>query len=267
MEKLRNTLNKVLNLLAGLSMTVMVVLTTYQVIVRYIFNSPSTWSEELVGYLFGWSTMLGATIVSGERGHMNIPVLVDRSSYEQHPLGRTEWIKLYAALVGKDAEAAEFFDQQAAIITQLKDFENTGKTVAFFFVNSDGSIVIRKPTDYIPKMIELAGGRYAFENFVTDQTNTSVSVTMETFYGTAVDADVLIYNSAIEGMIASVSQLTERFPLLNEFKAVQNGQVWCTTQSLFQQSMELADLIVDMNRVFTKGTPAASTLKFLTHVD
>ena len=67
MEKLRNTLNKVLNLLAGLSMTVMVVLTTYQVIVRYIFNSPSTWSEVLVGYLFGWSTMLGATIVSGER--------------------------------------------------------------------------------------------------------------------------------------------------------------------------------------------------------
>ena len=78
MEKLRNTLNKLLNLLAGLSMTVMVVLTTYQVIVRYIFNSPSTWSEELVGYLFGWSTMLGATIVSGERGHMNIPVLIDR---------------------------------------------------------------------------------------------------------------------------------------------------------------------------------------------
>ena len=79
MEKLRNTLNKLLNLLAGLSMTVMVVLTTYQVIVRYIFNSPSTWSEELVGYLFGWSTMLGATIVSGERGHMNIPVLVDHT--------------------------------------------------------------------------------------------------------------------------------------------------------------------------------------------
>ena len=80
MEKLRNALNKVLSLLAGLSMTVMVVLTTYQVIARYIFNAPSTWSEELVGYLFGWSTMLGATIVSGERGHMNIPVVIDRFS-------------------------------------------------------------------------------------------------------------------------------------------------------------------------------------------
>ena len=39
MEKLRNTLNKVLNLLAGLSMTVMVVLTTYQVIVCLLYTS------------------------------------------------------------------------------------------------------------------------------------------------------------------------------------------------------------------------------------
>ena len=80
MEKIRSVLNKALNLLAGLSMAVMVILTTYQVIARYIFNSPSTWSEELVGYIFGWSTLFGATLISGERGHMNIPVLVDRMS-------------------------------------------------------------------------------------------------------------------------------------------------------------------------------------------
>ena len=78
MKALRNLLNTILNLLAGLSLTVMVVLTTYQVITRYIFNAPSTWSEELVGYLFAWSTMFGAAIVSGERGHMNIPILVDK---------------------------------------------------------------------------------------------------------------------------------------------------------------------------------------------
>lgn len=78
MKALRNLLNTILNLLAGLSLTAMVVLTTYQVITRYIFNAPSTWSEELVGYLFAWSTMFGAAIVSGERGHMNIPILVDK---------------------------------------------------------------------------------------------------------------------------------------------------------------------------------------------
>ena len=93
-----------------------------------------------------------------------------------------------------------------------------------------------------------------------------MNLPLEDFYAGAKDADVLIYNSAIEGTIASVSQLTEKFPLLSEFKAVQNGQVWCTSQSLFQQSMELADLILDMNKVFTEGTPDADTLKFLTHV-
>ncbi|MCI5650238.1 MAG: TRAP transporter small permease [Fusicatenibacter sp.] len=80
MKELRNILNKILNVFAGVSLSVMVVLTTYQVITRYLFNSPSTWSEELVGYLFSWSTLFGATLVSGERGHMNIPILVDRCS-------------------------------------------------------------------------------------------------------------------------------------------------------------------------------------------
>ena len=195
---------------------------------------------------------------------LGIPVLVDRSSYEQHPLGRTEWIKLYAALVGKDAEAAEFFDQQAAIITQLEGFENTGKTVAFFFVNSDGSIVIRKPTDYIPKMIELAGGRYAFENFVTDQTNTSVSVTMETFYGTAVDADVLIYNASIDAPISSINELLAKDALFADFKAVQEGNVWCTGKSFYQATDIVGEMIRDIHLALTGG--AESDMTFLTRV-
>ena len=195
---------------------------------------------------------------------LGIPVLVDRSSYEQHPLGRTEWIKLYAALVGKDAEAAEFFDQQAAIIAQLEGFENTGKSVAFFFVNSDGSIVIRKPTDYIPKMIELAGGRYAFENFVTDQTNTSVSVTMETFYGTAVDADVLIYNASIDAPISSINELLAKDALFADFKAVQEGNVWCTGKSFYQATDIVGEMIRDIHLALTGG--AESDMTFLTRV-
>ena len=77
MKALRNILDKCLSGLAGLSLIVMTVLTTYQVITRYVFNAPSTWSEELVGYLFAWSTMFGAAAITGERGHMNIPIVVD----------------------------------------------------------------------------------------------------------------------------------------------------------------------------------------------
>lgn len=77
MKALRNILDKCLNGLAGLSLIVMTVLTTYQVITRYVFNAPSTWSEELVGYMFGWATMFGAALCTGERAHMNIPIVVD----------------------------------------------------------------------------------------------------------------------------------------------------------------------------------------------
>ncbi len=200
--------------------------------------------------------------------HFGIPVLVERSSYESGPLERMEWIKLYGILLGKEDTAEQVFAAQEAAIAPLLEQEPTGKSCAFFSLSSNNLATVRKGSDYVAKMIEMAGGTYVFSD-LTDNGNSlaTMNLPLEDFYAGAKDADVLIYNSAIEGTIASVSQLTEKFPLLSEFKAVQNGQVWCTSQSLFQQSMELADLILDMNKVFTEGTPAADTLKFLTHVD
>ena len=199
--------------------------------------------------------------------HFGIPVLVERSSYESGPLERMEWIKLYGILLGKEDIAEQVFAAQEAAIAPLLEQEPTGKSCAFFSLSSNNLATVRKGSDYVAKMIEMAGGAYVFSD-LTDNGNSlaTMNLPLEDFYAGAKDADVLIYNSAIEGTIASVSQLTEKFPLLSEFKAVQNGQVWCTSQSLFQQSMALADLILDMNKVFTEGTPDADTLKFLTHV-
>ena len=199
--------------------------------------------------------------------HFGIPVLVERSSYESGPLERMEWIKLYGILLGKEDTAEQVFAAQEAAIAPLLEQKPTGKSCAFFSLSSNNLATVRKGSDYVAKMIEMAGGAYVFSD-LTDNGNSlaTMNLPLEDFYAGAKDADVLIYNSAIEGTIASVSQLTEKFPLLSEFKAVQNGQVWCTSQSLFQQSMELADLILDMNKVFTEGTPDADTLKFLTHV-
>lgn len=80
MKALRNILNKILNVLAGVSLLAMVALTCWQVFTRYILQNPSSWSEELVSYLFAWASLLGASLITGERGHMNIPVIVDRMS-------------------------------------------------------------------------------------------------------------------------------------------------------------------------------------------
>ncbi len=80
MKTLRNGITRILNGLAGLSFIAMVVLTCWQVLTRYVLKNPSTWSEELVGYLFAWMSLLGASIVTCERGHMNIPIIVERFS-------------------------------------------------------------------------------------------------------------------------------------------------------------------------------------------
>ncbi len=78
MNAFRNGITRILNGAAGISFIAMVILTFWQVLTRYILKDPSTWSEELVGYLFAWMSLLGASIVTCERGHMNIPILVER---------------------------------------------------------------------------------------------------------------------------------------------------------------------------------------------
>ncbi|MEE0413068.1 MAG: ABC transporter substrate-binding protein, partial [Gemmiger sp.] len=194
-----------------------------------------------------------------------VPVLVERSSYESGPLARMEWVKLYGILLGKTNEAERVFADAEQRIAPLADEAPTGKTVAFFSITSNNLATVRKGGDYVAEMIKMAGGSYAFAD-LTDSGNNlaTVNISLEDFYAGAKDADVLIYNSTIEGELRSIDELIAKCPMLADFKAVQSGNVWCTAQSLFQQSMELPDLILDMNKVFTEGTPNADELKFLT---
>ena len=191
---------------------------------------------------------------------LDIPVFVDYSSYESHPLGRTEWIKLYGAMLNKEDAADRFFEEQAQVIEKLKGFENTEKTVVYFYVNTDGSIVVRKSEDYIPSMIEIAGGRYAFKNLKNADSNApSVKLTMEEFYATAVDADYLIYNGTIDGQVKSISDLEAKSNLFSEFKAVKEGNVWYTGKNLYQATDTVGELIMDMHLMLTDGDPKEMT--------
>ncbi|MBQ5867729.1 MAG: TRAP transporter small permease [Lachnospiraceae bacterium] len=80
MSRIRDYLNRGLYVLAGGSFVLMTLLTCWQVFTRYILGRPSSWSEELVSYLFAWMALFGASLVVGERGHMNIPLLVEKST-------------------------------------------------------------------------------------------------------------------------------------------------------------------------------------------
>lgn len=191
---------------------------------------------------------------------LGIPVLIERSSYESNPLGRMEWIKLYGLLLGKYDEAEKYFNEKTAdfdkLTEQAADNENK-KTAAFFYISSNGYVNIRKPGDYISKMIELAGGKYIFESEdlnIDDDSLSTMNIQIETFYELAKNADVLIYNSTIEGKLDSIQQLVDKYGVLSDFKAVKEGNVWCTEQNMFQQTTGAADMIMDMNHIFTYGT-------------
>lgn len=193
-----------------------------------------------------------------------IPVMIEYSSYESHPLGRVEWIKFYGALLGKEAEADAIFAEQIDIVNRVTADEKTDKTIAFFFITSNGLVQVRRTTDYVPKMIELAGGKYIYESLGDeDSSRSTMNVQIEEFYHSAQDADYLIYNSSIDGGVESLDALLDKSGVLADFKAVKDGNVWCTTNDMYQQSMSIGELIEDMHKVLMDDQTPDEELEYL----
>jgi ABC-type Fe3+-hydroxamate transport system, periplasmic component len=196
--------------------------------------------------------------------NLGIPVLVERSSYEPHPLGRVEWIKLYGLLLGKEAEAEAFYADQLEQVAQLSDLPSGELTVAYFHISTARSVVVRKPGDYLCKMIQLAGGKYVFDELPgqDDSSLSTMNMDMEAFYAGAKDADILIYNSTIDGELNTLGQLLEKSELLGDFKAVKDGNVWCSEHDLFQKSSAAAVMIRELNRILSGDAAEEDQLEF-----
>ena len=178
-----------------------------------------------------------------------IPVMVERSSYESHPLGRTEWIKLYAVLLGKEDVAEKAFKEQTDKLDKVlaSDDKDTGKTVAFFYINSVG-----------------AGGKYVPEDTgESDNALSTMNMQMEEFYAKAKDADYIIYNSTIDGELTTIDELLAKSNLLADFKAVKDGNVWCTGKNLFQETTELGTMIEDIHTILTTDDDSLEELNYM----
>ena len=136
--------------------------------------------------------------------------------------------------------------------------------MAFFYINSSGNVVARKSGDYVCSMIELAGGKYIFDDLGGDSDNnlSTVNLDMETFYATAKDADFIFYNSTIMGEVSDVNALRKMSNLINDFKAVQQNNVWCTGENLYQQTTDLGQMILEFNRILS-GNTDGSGLKYM----
>lgn len=195
---------------------------------------------------------------------LGLPVLVELSSYESHPLGRMEWIKLFSALVNKEEEAAAHYDSMLAALEPVMNQESTGKTVSFFYITTSGGINVRRPSDYVSCAIGLAGcENVSFSEDQADVGTSTMTIQMEAFYQGVQDADILIYNSIVDGELDSLSALLEKMPTLADTKAVKEGNVWCLSKNFYQETMSLGDFILDVNAV---ATGSDGQLRYLKHL-
>lgn len=183
---------------------------------------------------------------------LGVPVIVEQSSLESAPLGRLEWIMLWGAMLDKVSAAQEVLDRQAQLIADVEArvaAKPLDCTVAFFYINANGAAVVRKPGDYVAKMIAMAGGTYAFAQLGSTDENRSSSTTleMEAFYAQAKDADIIIYNSTVAGRLKGLDELVALNPLLADFKAVKNRRAWCCEQNVYQQMTATGEVVVDLH--------------------
>ena len=78
MKKLKQMIVKAVEWFSIALVIVMVLLVLWQVIARYLLNSPSSYSEALTRYLFVWLVLITSTYAFGSREHMYISALNDR---------------------------------------------------------------------------------------------------------------------------------------------------------------------------------------------
>ena len=191
---------------------------------------------------------------------LGIPVLVERSSYEQGPLARLEWIKLYGCLLGKREAAERCFEESAGRIRAVGEMEPLGVSASVFYLNSAGNVVVYRPGSIAARMVELAGGTYLPAG--DEGAGSTLRMGLEDFYAAAGDAGVLIYSASIAGEAESLAQLAQKAELLSAFRAFREGNVYCMEGSFFQQPTRAADAIAAM-RGALEGSAADGILKRL----
>lgn len=186
---------------------------------------------------------------------LGMPVVVDNSSYEDSPLGRCEWVKLYGAMLGCEEKAVQVFDDQinkVNSITNLSTNENV-KTIAFFYIASNNTVKVRGSRDYFTNMIEMAGGKSVFNDYLDEKdSSATVSLQMEVFYAAAQNADYILYNSTIDDELLSINDLLKKSDFFKDFKAVKEGKVYCISKNMFQSTMEIGDVILDINKMISE---------------
>ena len=193
---------------------------------------------------------------------IGIPVFTDYSSYEDTAAGKGEWIYAYAAMLDKEKEADRAFKKTLDAMKEYEGYQKSGKSAAFFYINNGGLAIIRGDRDYITDLIIRGGAGNAFAGAgEASGDSAGISLSMESFYEMACDADFIIYNTTIDGSVSSREELLKKSEVLKDFKAVKNDDIFLLGKEFYQSTDRLYELSGDINKIINGSTEDLTFLK------
>ncbi len=176
---------------------------------------------------------------------LKIPVISITEYQEQHPLGRMEWIKFFAAFYNKEKEADLFFEKAVKHIHKLsKKLKKSKKQpkILWGFIRTSGMVYAPGKNSYVSKMISLLQGISPLNESCLIQ---NMPVSLELFYQQGKNTEIYIYPASLyqEG-IKTINQLVATTPIIKNFKSIKKGNVWCL-QPWYWESVHRTDQIME----------------------
>lgn len=78
LKRLAHVYNKLEEYALVYTLAFCVVIISFQVIMRYVFNNSLSWTEEAAKYLFIWLIWLGTSIAAKERSHISLEIVTNK---------------------------------------------------------------------------------------------------------------------------------------------------------------------------------------------
>ena len=200
----------------------------------------------------------------------NLRIMRDQSSYESHPLGRTEWIKIYGEIFDMRDKSDAVFNGQVEILIETPSKINVPeaerKTVLIFYTTSTkDTFYVRNAADYVTELVNLGGGKQVAEIGPGKSGNTKM--TQESFIQECSQADYVLYNwtsgasgvkdESLQGLIDA--RLGDWF---KDFKAYKEGNVWRTSNDFYQKMDKMGEMVADIYKMLY-GENVSDTLTYV----
>ena len=156
---------------------------------------------------------------------LGIPVVYDASFLETSPLAQAEWIKFFAAFLGKSDQADSIFNNIEQSYVQLLSLtQNTNiKPTVIGGTMYNGTWFMPGGKSWVATYIQDAGGTYLWENI--DQTG-SVPLSFESVFEKSLNVDFWIGATAY----STFDQLVNEDERYLKFKAVRDKTIFSPTK-------------------------------------